>query len=137
MQNTPATAIANGQLPITDLASLTLSGSATANGTDAATVAFDGEAFTATVSDSLTDISSGWNMAEFNVLGNAGGSRANFNSGSSLTVKVAVSDGSTTAPTCVSPSSEQGTTGETNNLTLHSCSATGGAAPFIQFTESD
>lgn len=137
LQNTPATAIANGQLPITDLASLTLSGSATANGTDAATVTFDGEAFTATVSDSLTDISSGWDEAEFNVLGNAGGSRADFNAPVSLTLKVAVSDGSTSAPTCVSPSSEQGTTGETNNLTLGSCTAAGGSAPSIEFTESD
>ncbi|MGH9561190.1 MAG: hypothetical protein ACRD3S_07020 [Terracidiphilus sp.] len=137
VQNTPATAIANGQLPITDLASLKLSASATANGTDAATVTFGTQAFTATVNDSLTDISSAWNVAEFNVLGNAGGSRANFNRGASVTVKIAVSDGSTTAPTCVSPNSEQGTTGETNNLSLHSCSATGGSAPFIQFSESD
>ncbi len=137
VQNTAATAIANGQLPITDLASLTLSGSAKTNGTDAATVTFDGEAFTATVNDSLTDISSGWNMAEFNVLGNAGGSRADFNSGSSVTVKIAVSDGSTAAPTCVSPNSEEGTTGETNNLTLHSCSAASGSTPSILFTESD
>lgn len=137
VQNTPATAIANGQLPITDLASLKLSASATANGTDAATVTFGTQAFTATVNDSFTDIASAWNEAEFNVLGNAGGSRAVFNRGSSITVKIAVSDGSTTAPTCVSPNSLQGTTGETNNLNLHSCSATGGSAPSIQFSESD
>lgn len=137
IQNTPAAAIANGQLPITDLASLQLSASATPNGTDAATVTFNGEAFTATVKDSLTDIASGWSMAEFNVLGNAGGSRADFNSGSSVTVKIAVNDGSTSAPTCVSPSSEKGTTGETNNLTLHTCTAASGSAPSVEFTESD
>ncbi|MGA3129325.1 MAG: hypothetical protein ABSD59_00885 [Terracidiphilus sp.] len=138
IQNTPAAAIANGQLPITDLDDLELSASATPNATDAATVTFDGDAFTATVEDSLTDIASGWSMAEFNVLGNAGGSRADFNtSGVSITAKIAVSDGSTTAPTCVSPSSEEGTTGETNNLTLGSCTATGGSAPSIQFTESN
>lgn len=137
VQNTPATAIANGQLPIADLASLKLSGSATANGTDAATATFGTEAFTATVRDSFTDIASGWSMAEFNVLGNAGGSRANFTRGSSITVELAVTDGSTSAPTCVSPSSEQGTTGETNNLTLGSCSAAGGSTPSIEFTESD
>ncbi|MGB0064414.1 MAG: hypothetical protein WBP85_08210, partial [Terracidiphilus sp.] len=66
-----------------------------------------------------------------------GGSRADFNSGSSVTVKIAVSDGSTAAPTCVSPNSEEGTTGETNNLTLHSCSAASGSTPSILFTESD
>jgi|HubBroStandDraft_1064217.scaffolds.fasta_scaffold03893_6 hypothetical protein len=138
VQNTSATAIANGQLPITDLASLQLSGTATANGTDKATVTFDGEAYTATVQDSYTDIASGWSEAEFNVLGNAGGSRADFNTtGVSITAKIAVTDGSTTAPTCVSPSTDPGTTGETNNLTLGSCSGTGGSAPYIQFTETD
>lgn len=137
VQNTPATVIANGQLPITDLASLKLSGSAHAAGTDNATVTFGTHAYTATVQDSYTDIASGWTQAEFNVLGNAGGSKASFNKGSSLTVKVALTDGSTATPTCVSPSSYAGTTGETNNLTLHSCTATGGSSPYIQFTESD
>jgi hypothetical protein len=136
VQNTAATAIASGQLPITDLASLTLSGSAAAGGTDGATVTFGGKAYTATVKDSYTDIASGWTEAEFNVLGNAGGSEAVFNTGSKVTVKLAVTDGSTTAPTCVSPSSYSGTTGETNNLTLGSCSAAGGTAPYIQFTET-
>jgi hypothetical protein len=135
VQNTAATVIASGQLPITDLASLTLAGTATAGGTDAATVTFGGKAFTATVKDSLTDIASGWSQAEFNVFGNAGGSEAVFNSGAALTVKLAVTDGSTTAPTCVPPADIDGTTGETNNLTLGSCTATGGSAPFIEFTE--
>jgi len=71
------------------------------------------------------------------VVGNAGGSSANFNKGASLTVKVALTDGSTTAPTCLSPSSYDGTTGETNNLTLKSCTGTGGATPYIEFVESD
>jgi hypothetical protein len=137
VQNTPATLIAKGQLPITDLASLKLSGSAKSGGTDAATVTFGTNAYTATVADSYTDIASGWSQAEFNVLGNAGGSRADFNTGASLTVKIAVTDGSTSTPTCVSPSSYDGTTGETNNLSVGSCSATGGSTPYIQFTESN
>jgi hypothetical protein len=136
VQNTKATVIANGQLPITDLASLKLSGSAKPGGTDAATVTYDTEAYTATVSDRLTDIASGWTQAEFNVLGNAGGSKADFNTGSSVTVKVAVSDGSSTAPTCVSPSEDDGTTGETNNLTLGKCITASGSTPSIQFTEA-
>ena len=137
VQNTPATLIAKGQLPITDLAGLTLSGSATPNGTDAATVTFGGDAYTATVKDSLTDISAGWNQAEFNVVGNAGGSRADFNTGSSVTVTVALTDGSSSAPTCVPPSSREGTTGETNNLTGKSCTVTGGSSPSIQFVQSN
>lgn len=136
VQNTAATVIANGQLPITDLASLKLSGSAKSGGTDAATVTYDTEAYTATVKDSYTDIASGWTQAEYNVLGNAGGSRADFNTGSSVTVKIAVTDGSTSAPTCVSPSDYDGTTGETNNLTLGKCTTTSGSTPSIQFTET-
>lgn len=136
VQNTRATRIANGQLPITDLASLNLSGSAASGGTDAATVTYDGEAYTATVADTLTEIASGWTQAEFNVVGNAGGSRADFNSGASLTVNVVLTDGSTTAPSCIRPSDYAGTTGETNNLNLGTCTAAGGTTPSIQFTES-
>ena len=136
VQNTPATLVAKGQIPITSLRSLKLSGSARPGGTDAATVTYGTNAYTATVKDSLTDIASGWTQAEFNVLGNAGGSRADFNSGSSVTAKVVVTDGSTSAPTCVSPSSYDGTTGETNNLTLGKCTTASGSSPYIQFTES-
>jgi hypothetical protein len=137
VQNSPAMVIYNGQLPAAQLASLQLSGSATSDGTDKATATYDGDAYTASVADSYTDIASKWTEAEFNVVGNAGGSRADFNSGASLTVKIAVTDGSSTAPTCVSPSSYGGTTGETNNLTLGSCSSAGGSTPYITFTESD
>lgn len=137
VQNTPATVVYSGQLPATDLASLALSGSATSGGTDTATATYGTDAYTASVADSYTDISTKWTQAEFNVVGNAGGSRADFNKGASLTVKIAVTDGSTAAPTCVSPSSYDGTTGETNNLNLGSCSAASGSTPYIQFTESD
>ena len=136
VQNTPATVVYSGQIPATQLASLQLSGTATAGGTDRATATYNTDAYTANVADSYTDIASKWTQAEFNVVGNAGGSRADFNKGAALTVKIAVTDSSTTAPTCVSPSSYDGTTGETNNLTLGSCSATGGSAPYIEFTES-
>ena len=137
VQNTAATLVADGQIPITKLASLTLSGSATSGGTDKATVTYGTNAYTATVKDSYTDIASGWSEAEYNVLGNAGGSEAKFNSGSSITAKVALTYGSTTTPTCLSPSADAGTTGETNNLNPGSCTATGGTSPSISFTESD
>jgi hypothetical protein len=135
VQNTPAALIYKGQIPITDLGSLKLSGSAKSGGTDAAVATFGSDAYTATVKDSYTDIASGWSQAEFNVFGNAGGSKADFNSGSSINVKIEVTDGSTSTPTCVSPSDDDGTTGETNNLTLGSCSVTGGSAPYIEFNE--
>jgi len=140
VQNTPAAEIYNGQLPITDLAGLSLSGSATANGTDVATVTYGGEAYQATVPDSKTDIATVWNQAEFNVVGNAGGSEAEFNSGASIIVKVAVTDGSAYAPSCVQNS---GTTGESNNLNLVPstsspvCCPLGGASSGIVFMESN
>jgi hypothetical protein len=137
VQNTPATLVAKGQIPITELGSLTLEGTAKASGTDDAVVTFGSDAYTATVKDSYTDIASGWSQAEFNVLGNAGGSEAVFNSGSSIEVYMAVTDGSTTAPTCVAPGNYDGTTGETNNLKLGSCIRGGASTPHIRFTESD
>jgi hypothetical protein len=119
---------------ITGLGSFTLSGTAVAGGND--TVVFNSgtEAYSITGKDSMLDISAVWKESEFNIVGDAGGSRADFNSGASVTVKVALTDGSTSAPTCVA---DDGTTGETNNLNLGSCTATAAASPFIEFTESD
>jgi hypothetical protein len=120
--------------PITSLGKLTLSGSATAGGNDVVVFSNGTTAFSLSAKDSVVDIAQVWNEAEFNVVGNAGGSRANFNRGSSVTVKLALTDGSTAAPTCVA---NAGTTGETNNLNLHACSTAGGSTPSIQFTESN
>ena len=144
VQNTPAVVVYNGQLPIAALTSLQLSGSAVANGMDTATATYGTDAYTATVADSYTDISSIWTQAEFNVFGNAGGSSADFNSNASLTALIALTDGSTSAPSCVSSA---GTTGETNNLNLINpcCTYAGKAAtattsatlPSIAFIESN
>jgi len=138
VQNTPATTIFNGQIPITDLDKLTLTGSATSGGIDEATVTYNLQAYQATVQDSFTDIASVWNQAEFNVLGNAGLSEAVFNDGTSLITKVQVSDNSTAQPLCVA---DGGTTGETNNLSFVPsasspvCCPYGGANPSIEFMQ--
>ena len=137
VQNTPATEVHSGQIPITKLADLELSGSAKHGGTDEATAIYGSDAYKASVHDSLTDISTVWSDAEFNVVGNAGGSRADFNSGLALLVKVALSYGSTSAPKCQPPSKDLGTTGETNNLSLGDCVAEGGSTPEIEFVESN
>ena len=137
VQNTPAVVVYDGQLPITDLGSLRFSGSVAAGGTDKAIATYGTEAYTATVADSKTDISSGWTQAEFNVVGNAGGSEAEFNKGVSLTAKLAITDGSQTAPTCILPSSVAGTTGETNNLIGQSCTGNSGPTPYIEFVETN
>jgi hypothetical protein len=145
-----------GQLPITDLSDLAMSGSAAAGGNDSVTVTYGGHGYTATAPDSDTDISSVWSQAEFNVVGNAGGSEAVFNgptppstdNGSTVVVESAVTytNGSLNAPTCVQ---NGGSTGEQNNFTFATppgksspsvCCAyagSGSALPNIQFVESN
>jgi hypothetical protein len=119
---------------ISDLPNMTLTGSAVSGGTDTLTF-FDGnEAYTTTGDDSVVDLGTAWQASEFNVIGDGGGSEADFNSGTSITVNVSLTDGTSDAPTCAADS---GTTGETNNLNLGSCSASGGSSPSIQFTESN
>jgi len=126
--------VAAPDMKITSLGKLSISGAATAGHND--TVVFNNgtTAYSVSGPDSVLDISSVWKESEFNVVGNAGGSRADFNKGSSITVKVALTDGSTAAPTCVA---NAGSTGETNNLNLGTCSKAGGSSPSIQFTEKN
>ena len=116
------------------LANVKLAGSVVQGGNDTVTFTNGTNAFAVSQSDSTLGAAYVWNQSEFNIVGNGGGSRANFNSGSSLTVNLQPNDGSTNAPSCLA---NAGTTGETNNLNLGPCSATGGAAPYIQFTESN
>ena len=118
----------------TQLANLKLTGTVVNGGNDTVTFTNGTHAYSASGSDSKLHIASVWKSSEFNVVGNAGGSEAKFNTGSSMTVKVAVSNGSTSAPTCAS---NAGSTGETNNLNLGSCTASGGTNPSIQFTQSN
>jgi hypothetical protein len=124
---------------ITNLKKLKLSGSAKKGtskkaGIDTLVFTAGTEAYSTTGSDSVVDLATAWTESEFNIIGDGDGSEATFNSGSSLTVKVAVSNGTKNAPTCASNS---GTTGETNNLNLGSCTGTGAATPYIEFVESN
>jgi hypothetical protein len=121
-------------VPATQLGNLKLQGTATSGGNDTVTFTNGSTAYSVSGSDSVLKIASVWKQSEFNVVGNAGGSEAVFNSGSSITVKVAGTYGSTTAPSCIA---NAGSTGESNNLNLGSCSAVGGSSPYIQFTESN
>jgi hypothetical protein len=118
---------------ITELSTLKLSGTAISNGTDTLVFTTSTRAYTTTGSDSVVDLGAFWNASEWNVIGDGGGSQAVFNKGTSITVNIALTDGSTAAPTC---EAHDGTTGETNNLTLGACTASGGATPSVQFTES-
>jgi hypothetical protein len=122
------------QIAITELSKLKLSVSAAAGLTDTVIFTNSTEAYTATIADKFTDIAPGWTQVEFNVFGDGGGSEAVFNKGSSITVGIVLSYGSTAAPTCVA---NGGTTGETNSLTLGKCTSAGGIPPSIEFTESN
>jgi hypothetical protein len=121
-------------VPITSLGQMTLTGSAVPGGTDTVVFSNGTQAFSMSARDSVVNIGTVWRQSEFNVVGDAGGSIADFNTGSSVTVKVALTDGSTAAPACLANS---GTTGETNNLNLGACTPAGGTSPSIQFTESN
>jgi hypothetical protein len=120
-------------IAITQLSQLKMSGTAVSGGKDTLVFTNGTEAYTTSGADTVADLATAWNASEFNIIGDGGGSEAVFNKGSSVTVKIAVTNGTTNAPKCVG---NDGTTGETNNLTLGSCSAKGGASPYIEFTES-
>jgi hypothetical protein len=122
-------------IPITDLGKIELEATSY-GGNDSVTLTYDSESYSVTAS-SVLSIATVWKETEFNVLGNTGGSRADFNKGSSVTAQLLMADGSTAAPTCVA---DAGTTGETNNLTLGKCKPStvtffGFTFPEIEFTE--
>ena len=119
---------------ISKLKTLSISGSAAKGGLDTLIMYVGTKAYKTTGRDSVVYLATSWQESEFNIIGDGGGSEADFNSGSSITVEVAVTNGTTNAAICAS---DAGTTGETNNLNLGNCSGKGGAKPYIKFTESN
>jgi hypothetical protein len=129
-------AIGVPQEPITDLPKISLSGTAVASGLDTLVFTDDTQAYTTTGQDSVMFLAAGWTASEFNVIGDGGGSQANFNAGAKLAVRMDLTDGTNAAPTC---QANDGTTGETNNLNLGACTAKPGRGlvlPHVQFVES-
>jgi hypothetical protein len=124
------------QEPITSLQSMALSAHAKSGGLDVLVLTVGTMAYSTSGKDSVVDLATAWSQSEFNIIGDGEGSNATFNTGSSVRVRIAATNGSTSAPTCGGPSNG-GTTGETNNLKLGKCSATGGTNPYIAFTESN
>lgn len=122
-------------LAITDLGGVQIYVNVTAGGNDSVMLSYGSDSYSVTAKDSVLDISAVWNKVEFNVVGDAGGSRADFNGGSSIKVTADFIDGSSAAPKCVA---NDGTTGETNNLNLGACKAFVSLGfPIFQFTESN
>jgi hypothetical protein len=103
------------------------------NGTDAATLFYGSEIYTVAANDSILDISSVWNAAEFNILGDAGGTVAEFDPNTSVTVLLSFTDGTSTPPLCFP---DLTTTGESSNLVPQSCQTGTNQLPFIEFTET-
>jgi hypothetical protein len=129
-----SSAVSVPTIAISKLSGLKLSGTAVSGGNDTLVFTSGTEAFSTSGKDTVVDLATDWSESEFNIIGDGGGSEAVFNSGSSITVKIAVTNGTTNTPTCAS---NAGTTGETNNLTLGSCTASGGSTPSITFKESN
>jgi hypothetical protein len=127
-------AVAVPKVGIQSLANLKMSGSAVVDGNDTLVFTTETDAYSTSGDDSVTDLATSWTASEFNLIGDGDGSEATFNAGASVTVKIAVTDGTTAAPVC---GANDGTTAETNNLTLGGCQAVGGSTPYIQFTESN
>ncbi|KAB7763200.1 hypothetical protein [Xanthomonas maliensis] len=122
-------------VPLSKIGSMKLSGSAKAGGVDTVTLSVDGQAYSVSDSASTLNINKIWRQSEFNIFGHNGDDPlVSFNRGSRVTVNVAVNDGTTNAPTCLG---NAGTTFERNNLTLGSCTASGGTSPAITFTQSN
>jgi hypothetical protein len=123
-------AIAVGSWPIAELQQLSLTGSATASGTDTIMMSFPGNTLSAMDQDDVLGLANGWNKAEFGIFGDGGGSDATFNAGATMAVRTSVTDGTSNAPTCLLESF----TSETNNLNLvPPCCPYGGASPAIVF----
>jgi len=122
----------------THLAFLSLGGFANIGGHDEAQLCDAGAVptcYTNSQPAAFLNLYQHWQLAEFNVLGFIGGSQAQFNSGTSITVLNTIKDQSGNAIAPTSPCPINGQTGETNNLNLGSCSVNGPAGQIL-FTES-
>lgn len=119
---------------VTELPHISIAGSAVAGGLDTLVMTTATQAYSTTGQDSVVFLATGWHESEFNVIGDGGGSGANFAPGTKLTVRIDLNDGTTKKPKCLA---DHGTTGETNNLNLGRCVAKGGAHPYVKFKEKN
>ena len=101
---TNSAAVTVPQEPISKLKTIKLSGSAVKGGLDTLVMTVGTKAYSTTGEDSVVYLATAWTESEFNIIGDGGGSEADFNTGSSITVKVAVTNGTKNAPTCASDS---------------------------------
>ncbi len=128
-------------VPVTDLANVTMTAYANQSGSDALVFcvnpAISGwPVCTSTSGSDAIGLSEAWTVAEFNVLGDNGGSQATFNGGAALQVQtqIAADGGAPLVPTCAGAPGVH--TVENNNLYLWPCSASSTGILFWEANES-
>jgi hypothetical protein len=134
-KNNSSGAVGVPNQPITNLGNLTFSGQASSSG-DSVVLSTGTNVYMKT-GDNAVNAAVGWNIAEFNIVGDggnsAGGGRASFNAGASLNTRTEIFYGGTSAPTCAAT----GFTAETNNLSFGPTAPTAtGPGPAVIFQES-
>lgn len=124
-----------GKERLSDLAHMSIGGTAVSDGEDVLTLVAAGHKLHACNSDNILGLAKGWRGAQFGVLGQDNGARLVFDPGTTLVVRTTVHNGTTDPPDC---DTENPLTGETNNLQPAgpSCSY-GGNAPAIVFSLSN
>ncbi len=106
------------------------------NPDDTVTVTIGANLYSSAGDNRFPDLTNGWRISEFNVIGDGNSSEATFNAASTIVVRTAVNSGmGAIPPTC----DQVGFTGETNNLTLMTAPAVINdvAWPSIVFTETN
>jgi hypothetical protein len=132
--NSSASVLSGSALTAKSLATISLSGSATAGGNDQVEVISAGHATLATGKDSKVDLASNWNTSEWGVFGDGGGGEAFFGTNNALEAVTTLQATSSSAPTCV----KKGFTGETNNLKLAATPALGSVtSPTLASKQTD
>lgn len=113
--NSSATPIqATAKSVLAAFANLSLSGQAANNGDDSVSLSLNGIAAAASAPDSMVGLASNWDMTEWGVVGDGGGSKAVFATNTTLTATTSITSSKPASLKCV----KGGFTGETNNLSL-------------------
>lgn len=124
-------------LNISGLGNMAVTGQAASGGNDTMIMHVNGTAYSVNSSDSVVNLATYWQTAEFNIFGDGNGSSANFNNGSSTTanlkVRTTVNNGGGSAPSCLAA----GYTAETNNLYFGTYSIAPNAVVFWESSTDD
>jgi hypothetical protein len=125
-----------GALPASKLNKVKLVAQAVSGGEDSVMLSINsGTASIASNVDSQLDLSNYWNQTEWGVFGDAGGGEANFSADATLEAVTTLTATSSAAPKCVA---NDGTTGETNNLSFTHTSPIGSvSSPTMASKQTD